>query len=145
MQTGFRYHCYRTSDQKVAEAGVRANFEQVVHVCRMAEPHETIDQLPQGYQIEPGKRGVNLSGGQKQRLAIARALLKQPKILIFDDTTSSLDGATAEYFAVTINQLKGKVTMIFITHAKPKTLLVEEVVRISEGEVVALRGAEGMA
>ena len=64
------------------------------------------------------------------RVAIARALLKQPKILIFDEATSSLDAQTAEHFAATINQLKGKVTMLFITHALPKNLLVDEVVRI---------------
>ena len=111
-------------------ANPHANFEQIVRVCRMAEIHETIEQLPQGYQTEIGERGVGLSGGQKQRLAIARALLKQPKILIFDEATSSLDSATAEHFAGTINQLKGKVTMLFITHALPKALLVDEVVRI---------------
>jgi subfamily B ATP-binding cassette protein HlyB/CyaB len=113
-------------------ANPHASFEQIVHACRMAEIHETIDQLPQGYQTEIGERGVGLSGGQKQRLAIARALLKQPKILIFDEATSSLDSATAEHFAGTINQLKGKVTMLFITHALPKALLVDEVVRIGE-------------
>jgi len=111
-------------------ANPHASFEQVVHACRMAEIHETIDQLPQGYQTAIGERGVGLSGGQKQRIAIARALLKQPKILIFDEATSSLDAQTAEHFAQTINQLKGKVTMLFITHALPKALLVDEVVRI---------------
>jgi subfamily B ATP-binding cassette protein HlyB/CyaB len=107
-----------------------ATFEQVVHACRMAEIHEVIEKLPQGYQTEIGERGVGLSGGQKQRLAIARALLKQPKILVFDEATSSLDAPTAEHFAATINQLKGKVTMLFITHALPRNLLVDDVVRI---------------
>jgi len=79
-----------------------------------------------------------LSGGQKQRLAIARALIKQPKILIFDEATSSLDSTTAEHFAETINQLKGKVTMLFITHAMPKNLLVDEVVRIGQGTLSAV-------
>lgn len=115
-------------------ANPHASFEQIVHACRMAEIHETIDRLPQGYQTEIGERGVGLSGGQKQRLAIARALLKQPKILIFDEATSSLDNATAEHFAATINQLKGKVTMLFITHALPKSLLVDEVVRIGHNK-----------
>ena len=84
---------------------------------------------------------MGLSGGQKQRLAIARALIKQPKILVFDEATSSLDAATAEHFAATINQLKGKVTMLFITHALPKNLLVDEVVRIGSGTLSAVGGA----
>ncbi len=91
-----------------------------------------IESLPNGYQTEIGERGVGLSGGQKQRLAIARALLKQPKILIFDEATSSLDQETAEHFATTINQLKGKVTMLFITHALPRSLQLDEIVRISD-------------
>lgn len=111
-------------------ANPHATFEQVVHACRMAEIHDVIEKLPQGYQTEIGERGVGLSGGQRQRLAIARALLKQPKILVFDEATSSLDATTAEHFATTINQLKGKVTMLFITHALPKSLVVDDVVRI---------------
>ena len=103
---------------------------QAVHACKMAEIHETIESLPNGYQTEIGERGVGLSGGQKQRMAIARALLKQPKILVFDEATSSLDQETAEHFAQTINQLKGKVTMLFITHALPRSLVVDAVVRI---------------
>jgi subfamily B ATP-binding cassette protein HlyB/CyaB len=107
-----------------------ATFEQVTKACQVAEIHEVIERLPKGYQTGIGERGVGLSGGQKQRLAIARALIKQPKILIFDEATSSLDLATAEHFCATINQLKGKVTMLFITHALPKNLQVDEIVQI---------------
>ncbi len=114
-------------------ANPHATFDQIVHACRMAEIHTSIEQLPKGYQTEIGERGVGLSGGQKQRLAIARALLKQPKILIFDEATSSLDQTTAEHFAATINQLKGKISMLFITHALPKNLQVDEIVRIGQG------------
>ena len=119
-------------------ANPHATFEQVVHACKMAEIHDVIDKLPQGYQTEIGERGVGLSGGQKQRLAIARALLKQPKILMFDEVTSSLDANTAEHFAATINQLKGKVTMLFIAHALPKNLLVDDVVKIGVGVLSAV-------
>lgn len=84
------------------------------------------------YQTEIGERGAGLSGGQKQRMAIARALLKQPKILVFDEATSSLDSETAEHFAATINQLKGKVTMLFITHVLPRALLVDKIVEIGQ-------------
>jgi subfamily B ATP-binding cassette protein HlyB/CyaB len=107
-----------------------ASFEQVAQACRMAGIHDVIEALPQGYQTEVGERGVGLSGGQKQRLAIARALLKGPKVLIFDEATSALDGETAENFARTINALKGKVTMLFITHALPRALKVDRVVQL---------------
>ena len=126
-------------------ANPHATFDQVVHACKMAEIHNAIEALPQGYQTEIGERGVGLSGGQKQRIAIARALIKQPKILIFDEATSSLDATTAEHFATTINQLKGKVTMMFITHAMPKNLLVDEIVRIGQGSLSAVEDVHGKA
>lgn len=107
-------------------------FDQVVQACKLAEIHEAVEKLPEGYQTVIGERGVGLSGGQKQRLAIARALLKRPKILLFDEATSSLDSATAEHFAATVNQLKGKVTMLFITHQLPASLKVDEVVRLTQ-------------
>ena len=115
-------------------ASPAASFEQVVRACKQAEIHQTIEQLPQGYQTEIGERGTGLSGGQKQRLAIARALLKQPKVLVFDEATSALDPQTAESFAATVNQLRGQVTLIFITHALPRTLHVDEVYVVRDGE-----------
>ncbi len=107
-----------------------ATFEQVIQACKLSEIHETIEKLPEGYQTRIGEHGAGLSGGQKQRIAIARALLKRPKILIFDEATSSLDEATAESFARTVNQLKGKVSMLFIAHQLPKGLRVDEIVRL---------------
>jgi ATP-binding cassette, subfamily B, bacterial HlyB/CyaB len=107
-------------------------FEQVAQASKMAGIHDVIEALPQGYQTEVGERGAGLSGGQKQRLAIARALLKGPKVLIFDEATSALDSETAESFAKTVNQLKGKVTMLFITHAMPKALKIDEVVQLGK-------------
>jgi subfamily B ATP-binding cassette protein HlyB/CyaB len=108
-----------------------ASFEQVTQAAQLAGIHHTIEQLPQGYETEIGERGVGLSGGQKQRIAIARALLKRPKVLIFDEATSALDAHTAEGFAQTVNQLKGRVSMLFITHALPKGLGVDRVLHLS--------------
>jgi len=108
-------------------ANPAASFDDVVFACRQAEIHEVIQQLPQGYQTHLGERGVGLSGGQRQRIAIARALLKRPKVLIFDEATSGLDSETAEQFARTVNQLKGTVTIVFIAHALPRGLQVERV------------------
>lgn len=107
-----------------------ASFEDVIAASQAAEIHDVIEKLPQGYQTEIGERGTGLSGGQRQRIAIARALLKRPKVLVFDEAISNLDQQTAEHFAQTINRLKGKVTMIFITHQVPKGLQVDEVVNM---------------
>lgn len=113
----------------LSHANPHAGFGEIVQACIQAEIHEFIEGLPQGYQTEIGEHGVGLSGGQKQRVAIARALLKRPRILIFDEAVSNLDQQTAELFAATVNSLKGKVTMLFITHQLPKGLQVDEVFR----------------
>ncbi|MHB1125172.1 MAG: peptidase domain-containing ABC transporter [Ramlibacter sp.] len=122
-----------------------AGFRHIVQACRMAEIHDVIEQLPRGYQTEIGEHGVGLSGGQKQRIAIARALLKRPRILIFDEATSSLDAQTAAAFARTINQLRGKVTIVFIAHQVPRGLHVDETIIIGSPTNVAARTASNVA
>jgi subfamily B ATP-binding cassette protein HlyB/CyaB len=123
----------------LAAANPSATFEQAVQACKMAGIHATIEALPKGYQTEIGERGVGLSGGQKQRLAIARALLKGPRVLIFDESTSALDAETAEAFAKTINGLKGKVTLLFIAHALPRGLKIDALLQIGREGVQQLR------
>lgn len=107
-----------------------ANFERVVQACKFAEIHEDVEALPNGYQTKLGEHGVGLSGGQRQRLAIARALLKRPSILIFDEATSNLDQETAEHFARTVNQLRGKTTILFIAHRLPNALIADSIISI---------------
>ena len=111
--------------ENVAMANPHAGFDDIVTACRAAEMHDVIEKLPQGYQTPLGEHGIGLSGGQKQRLAIARALLKRPKVLIFDEATSNLDPATAESLARTINHLKGKATILFIAHQVPPGLQID--------------------
>jgi subfamily B ATP-binding cassette protein HlyB/CyaB len=115
-------------------ANPHASFAQIIEVCRLAEIHDWIEQLPEGYQTEIGEHGVGLSGGQKQRIAIARALLKRPRVLIFDEAASGLDSATAEQFARTINQFRGRVTILFIAHQLPKGLQLDSVITLGQRE-----------
>jgi subfamily B ATP-binding cassette protein HlyB/CyaB len=118
-----------TIHENLTMANPHAGFDEVVAACKAAEIHDTIEKLPEGYQTALGEHGVGLSGGQKQRIAIARALLKKPKILIFDEATSNLDHQTAEQLAQTINKLKGAATIVFIAHIVPRGLQVDEALR----------------
>jgi subfamily B ATP-binding cassette protein HlyB/CyaB len=104
-----------------------AAFDEVVQCCRMAGIHDVIEQLPRGYQTEIGERGTDLSGGQRQRIAIARALLRRPRVLLLDEATSGLDPATAEGFARTIDRLRGALTIVCIAHAVPSGLHFDRV------------------
>jgi subfamily B ATP-binding cassette protein HlyB/CyaB len=111
-----------------------ATFEMAVQSAKVAEIHETIEALPAGYKTDVGERGVGLSGGQKQRIAIARAVLKRPKILIFDEATSGLDVEVADHIAATIERFKGKVTILFVTHRAPERLVPDRIVRLTLAE-----------
>jgi subfamily B ATP-binding cassette protein HlyB/CyaB len=125
--------------ENLIAASPQATFDDVVQACKVAEIHDTIEKLPKGYNTEIGEHGVGLSGGQKQRLAIARAVLKRPKVLIFDEATSNLDQITAERFAQTVNKLKGAATILFIAHQLPKGLAVDEVFTLSAEKVAQMR------
>lgn len=91
-------------------------LDEVVEICKSVGIHEAISKLPEAYETQLGERGSGLSGGQKQRIAIARALAKKPKILIFDESISNLDEESKKLVCDTIKKLNGVITIIFITH-----------------------------
>jgi subfamily B ATP-binding cassette protein HlyB/CyaB len=128
--------------ENLIAANPHAGFNDVVEACQLAEIHETVERLPQGYQSPIGEHGAGLSGGQKQRLAIARALLKRPRILLFDEATASLDAPTAERLAQTVNRLKGQVTILFITHQVPRGLHVDEIFSLGGDKPTQMRVVE---
>ncbi|OGA35037.1 MAG: ABC transporter [Betaproteobacteria bacterium RIFCSPLOWO2_12_FULL_62_13b] len=107
-------------------ANPHADFHEIVQACTLAGIHDDIQGLPEGYQSAIGEHGSGLSGGQKQRIAVARALLKRPKMLLFDEATSQLDAAAAAGVVRTINQLRGRVTTLVIAHAIPPGLQADQ-------------------
>ena len=113
-----------------------ATTEEVIAASRLAACHEFIEQFPDGYQTVVGDRGIKLSGGQRQRIAIARALLKDPAILIFDEATSSLDSESEQLIQKALDLLLKDRTAIIIAHRLSTIRRVDRIYVIEQGRVV---------
>jgi len=118
-----------------------ATDDEVVRAATLAQAHEFIDELPDGYDTIIGERGITLSGGQRQRLAIARALITEPRILILDDATASVDATTEARIRLGLREaMKGRTTII-IAHRLSTISLADELVVLDRGRVVG-RGTD---
>ncbi len=114
-----------------------ASDEEVVEAARVAQAHEFITGFPQGYDTVVGQRGVNLSGGQKQRIAIARALLVRPRILILDDSTSSVDVETEARIEEALEAHAGDATSFVVAQRISTVLRADKIVVLDDGRVAA--------
>ncbi|MGP0587100.1 ABC transporter ATP-binding protein [Paenibacillus timonensis] len=112
-----------------------ATLEQIQAAARQAQIHETIERQPHGYETRLGQRGVNLSGGQKQRLSIARALVRQPAILILDDSTSALDVRTEAALLEEVTRLS--CTTLLITQKISSTITADLILLMDDGRLIA--------
>jgi ABC-type multidrug transport system fused ATPase/permease subunit len=111
--------------------------EEVEEIARLAQAHEFVERLPQGYDTVIGERGITLSGGQRQRLAIARALAVDPRILVLDDATASVDATTEAHIRLGLREaMKGRTTLI-IAHRLSTIALADEIVVLDEGRIAA--------
>lgn len=117
--------------------GQTASREDIVRAAKDAQAHEFILELPQGYDTVIGERGVTLSGGQRQRLAIARALLTSPRMLILDDSTSAIDSATEDEIQKAMRRLLQGRTTLLITHRLSQIRWADLVLLVRGGEIVA--------
>lgn len=113
-----------------------ATQEEVIEACKDAEAHDFIESFPDGYQTDLGQGGVNLSGGQKQRLCIARALLKKPKIIILDDSTSAVDTATDAKIRDAFKNKLSDTTTIIIAQRLSSIEHADKIVVMKDGRVV---------
>ena len=113
-----------------------ANLETIKEICRVANADEFIEKFPNGYDTIVGERGVKLSGGQRQRIAIARALLADPRILILDEATSSLDSESEALIQEGLNNLRRGRTTFVIAHRLSTIRSADQILVVESGEIV---------
>jgi ATP-binding cassette subfamily B protein len=122
--------------ENIAYARPEATLEEIEVAARRAQAHDFISRLPDGYETRVGERGLTLSGGQRQRIAIARALVADPRILILDDATSSVDARTEAAIKIGLREaLAGRTTFI-VAHRLSTVSLADEVVVMDAGRIV---------
>ena len=126
----------------IAYARPDASREDVELAAERAQAAGFIAELPAGYDTRVGERGLTLSGGQRQRIAIARALLADPRILILDDATSSVDASTEQAIKSALREVMAGRTTFVIAHRLSTIALADDIV-VLEGGTIAARGTHG--
>jgi ATP-binding cassette subfamily B protein len=136
MVTQESYLFHDTIRANLLYAKPEATQAEVEAACRAANIHEMIMRLPSGYDTLVGERGYRLSGGEKQRLAIARVILKDPRILVLDEATSHLDSQNEAMIQAALEPLFAGRTSIVIAHRLSTVLAADKILVLSEGKVV---------
>ena len=113
-----------------------ATREQVIEAAKVANAHEFISEMAEGYDTNIGDRGSKMSGGQRQRIAIARAVLKNPPILILDEATSALDTGSERLVQDALNKLMMNRTSVIIAHRLSTIQHADEIIVLQKGEII---------
>ena len=123
-------------ENNVAYGDPWADGERIARANRAAQLHDYVSRLPMGYETLVGERGVSLSGGQRQRLSIARSVLLEPSILVFDDSTAAIDAATEKRIRTALRDLTGTRATIIISHRLSSLMHADEILLIENGRIV---------
>ena len=129
-----------TIGYNIAYGRIGASPEEIVAAAKAAHVHDLIMSLPEKYDTQVGERGVKLSGGEKQRIAVARAILKNPPILIFDEATSALDSQSEQAIQQELDRLSTDRTALIIAHRLSTVVRANEILVMERGRI-AERGS----
>jgi ABC-type transport system involved in Fe-S cluster assembly fused permease/ATPase subunit len=125
-----------TIHYNIAYGNTKASEEQVISAAKNADIHDFISSLPDGYQTIVGERGLKLSGGEKQRVAIARTILKNPKIFFFDEATSALDTSTEKEIQKNLEKVSKNKTTLIIAHRLSTAANADQIIVLDKGEII---------
>lgn len=125
-----------TVEENIAFGKPTATREEIIEAAKIANAHHFIEELENGYETQIGERGNKLSGGQKQRVSIARAILKNPDILILDEATSALDTESEKLVQEALNKLMADRTSLVIAHRLSTIIHADEIIVLSKGEII---------
>ncbi|MEW6620038.1 MAG: ABC transporter ATP-binding protein [bacterium] len=124
--------------ENIAYGKIDASFDEIVEAAKVANAHEFITRLPDGYDTQIGEQGVKLSGGQRQRLAIARAIIRQPKILILDEATSALDSESETLIQASLSEIMKHQTTIVVAHRLSTVINANKIAVVDKGKIIEL-------
>ncbi len=127
---------HRTLMDNIRYGCLDASDEEVINAAKKSYAHDFISDLPDGYQTLVGERGIKLSGGQRQRIAIARAILKDPPILILDEATSALDSESEQLIQQSLKDLMGNKTVIAIAHRLSTIAHLDRLIVMDQGRII---------
>ncbi|KAF2113208.1 P-loop containing nucleoside triphosphate hydrolase protein [Lophiotrema nucula] len=127
---------HRSILENIRYARLNAKDEEIYEVCMAAAIHDRITTFPDGYNTKVGERGVRLSGGELQRIAIARVLLRSPKIVILDEATSAVDTATEAVIQESIEKLSSGRTTIVVAHRLSTIVRAHNIIVLDDGKIV---------
>ena len=125
-----------TIEENIKLSNPHATLDEVIEAAKISNAHNFISRLKDGYKTEIGDRGIKLSGGERQRIALARAILRKPKILILDEATTSLDAESEKFIQLAMENILGKQTTIIIAHKLSTIMKADQIIVIENGEIV---------
>jgi len=127
-----------TVRENIAYGKIDADFDEIVNAAKAANAHEFISHLPNGYDTQIGEHGIKLSGGQRQRIAIARAIIRKPKILILDEATSALDSESEMLIQASLAEIMKHQTTIVVAHRLSTVINADKIAVLDKGKIVEL-------